>query len=328
MPLKKFSSFILRFGLSFVLLAWLFSKIDMAKIGAVVRGADFLWLLAGFAFFALDNVFLMVRWAVIMDALKLKVPLRQAGRSYMIGLFGNLFLPSAVGGDILKGYTLCKHSEERTKVVASIILDRLCGFAGVILMATISFVVGFRMIADPGLIAPIVILAVASSVVAVALFHQGIYTWACGVANAFPRLKGRLIHMHNDITLLRKSPSYGLAAVGIGLWTQVLFVLCYFFISKALGADIPLGYFFVFVPLICIASSVPSLGGLGVREAGAVYLFSRIGVGSEMAVSISLMTFVYMVIVGLIGGLVYVITLYPRRIQHPSQASASGGTQS
>src|SRR3989338_3854206 len=68
----------------------------------------------------------------------------------------------------------------------------------------------------------------------------------------------------------------------------------------------------------CVASALPSIGGLGFREAGAAYFFSRIGVDSGIAVSISFMTFLFMVAVGLMGGAIYVLTLSFRRIQYHS----------
>ena len=65
------------------------------------------------------------------------------------------------------------------------------------------------------------------------------------------------------------------------------------------------------MPLICVASSVPSIGGLGVREAGTAFLLAKVGVDSGVAVSISLINFLFMVLVGLLGALIYWLTKCP-----------------
>jgi uncharacterized membrane protein YbhN (UPF0104 family) len=80
-------------------------------------------------------------------------------------------------------------------------------------------------------------------------------------------------------------------------------------------------YFLIFIPMVCVASTFPSIGGLGVREAGAVYLFARIGIDSGIAASLSLINFLFMVVIGLIGGVFYVTTVSSRRLQHNSQSS-------
>lgn len=323
MSIKRFSSFFIRFGLSFALLAWLFSKIDRQKTLEVFQSADAGLLLLALAVFLFNNVILLARWMVVMRGLKLKVSFFESARSYFIGLFGNLFLPSSIGGDILKAYTLCKHSKDHTKVVASVLLDRLSGFAGIVIMALASFAIGYKMINKPALILPVVILGCVSVAAALVLFNRSAYGWMCGVVNAFPKFKEKLMAMHDDIALLKASPRHGLGAIAISIAGQMSFILVFFLIAKSLGQNVSIGYFCVFVPLICVISMIPSIGGLGVREMGSVQLFASAGVASEAAVSMSLMVFVFMVIVGLIGGLVYVITLYPRRIQHPSQTSVS-----
>jgi uncharacterized membrane protein YbhN (UPF0104 family) len=96
---------------------------------------------------------------------------------------------------------------------------------------------------------------------------------------------------------------------------QIVYSLNLYLIAKALGQDLPIIYFLIFSPIICVVSVVPSIGGLGVRELGAVYLFGKIGVDSGIAASITLIIFIFMVIVGLIGGIIYVFTIPDRRIQ-------------
>jgi uncharacterized membrane protein YbhN (UPF0104 family) len=239
---------------------------------------------------------------------------------YFYGLFGNLFLPTAIGGDLIKAVGLCKNSTQKPRVIASILLDRLSGFASISLVAIMAFIFGYRFIDDKTLVIPILFMGAASASIAAVLFHEKIYSFFCRIFSRLPRFKKNLMTMHYDIALLKDSHKYkeGVKAVLLSSVSQVVFAFTYYFTAKALHQDIAIIYFLIFVPIICVISSLPSIGGLGVREFGAAYLFAKIGIGSGIAVSLSLINFLFMVMVGLAGGVLYVYTLSTGRIQHPS----------
>ena len=308
---KMLMSFLLRFGLSAVLLWFLYKQIDMEKTLEVVKVAQ--WKYAGMAFvlFIMIHVVLLLRWSSFIDAFELKVSALSRVRYFLIGLFGNLFLPSAIGGDVIKTVGLCRYSEQRSKIVASVLLDCLSGFAGIVVMATGAFLLGFHLIEDIGIAVSIVLMAIGSFSIGLILFHEGIYSFCCRIFSAFPKLKDGLMKMHYDIALLKEKRYVFYQSIAWSCLSQMLLAVSFFLIAKALHQDVLLHYFFIFVPLVCVASSVPSIGGLGVREAGAAYLLGKVGVASGVAVSISLVNFLFMVIVGLLGGVFFLCTKPP-----------------
>ncbi len=313
---KNVLSFILRVGLSALLLWFLSTKIDLAKTIIVVKSARFDFFLMAFGVFFITNIIIFWRWFILVKALDLNASAFEVLRFFFFGLFGNLFLPSAIGGDVIKILGLCKNSEQKPKVVASVILDRLSGFAGITLVATVSFLLGNKIIDDASLVVPVVVLAMGSLVVGLILFHEKTYSFCCSIFNALPRFKDVLMNIHYDISLMKNKKTEGLQTIFFSVLAQGIFACSFFLITRALNQHIPLIYFFIFVPLICVASMVPSIGGLGVREAGAAFLFAKVGVDSGVAVSMSLINFLFMVVVGLAGGLFYVLTLSSGRMQH------------
>lgn len=327
--MKNILSLLLRFGLSGLLLWYLFRKIDWQLTVETLKSADLIYLLMAGVIFLITNAIIACRWFIFIKALKLKVRTLEVIRYFFIGLFGNLFLPSAIGGDIIKIVGLCRASNEKQKVVASILLDRLSGFAAVAFIAVVAFLFGLNagLIDDLTLCIPVAILGLGSLTIALLIFHEGLYTFGCRVFNFLPKVKQWLIKLHYDIALLKGERAKGLTALLLSGCGQTLLALVFFFIAKSLHQDVNLLYFFIFVPLICVASSVPSIGGLGVREAGTAYLFGKVGVQAGVSVSMSLILFLFMVVVGLIGGMVYVFTLSSGRLQHHSQnAVASSET--
>ncbi len=305
---KDILSFFLRVGLSAALLFYLYKKIDVTKTWEIVKTADLGYILyAGFIFFVI-NLILLGRWLMMIKAFDIKVPLITVVRYFCIGVFGNLFLPSSIGGDFIKTIGLCMYCKEKAKVVASVLLDRLSGFGGMVVVATISFASANKLISDSSVLITIVMMAVVSSLMVTILFNEKIYSFCCQIFSRFPKIKASVMQMHYDIALLKGNRAVLYRMVGISCVAQLMAAVLSYYLGKALHQDIDLIYFIIFTPIICVAASMPSIGGLGVREAGAAYLLAKVGVSSGIAVSISLMTFVFMVIFGLIGGIVFVTT--------------------
>jgi len=211
---------------------------------------------------------------------------------------------------------LCQETSQKAKVVASVLLDRLSGFASIIIVSVGAFVIGFQHIKDYVLLIPIGIMVAGASTISFVLFNEKAYSFCCKLFTKFPKLKNNLMNLHYDIALLKDKKVEAIKGIFMSCLSQFTFSLVFYLLAKALHQDVPLIYFLIFVPMICVASSVPSIGGLGVRELGAVYLFSRIGLEEGISASLSLMSFFFMVIVGLLGGLFYVSTVSARRVQH------------
>ena len=313
---KNIISFLARIILSAALLAWLFSKIDTAQMISILKTADLMFIGLALFIFLLINLVILLRWYVLIKALDLKVSFFDVVRNFFIGLFCNLFLPSAIGGDIVKAFGLAKNSSQKARVVASVILDRLIGFASIVLVAIVAFIFGYRFINDVSLLWMILILAVFSSVMFVTLLNEKLFEWACRIFNRVPKIKSALMDLHYDIVLIKDKTKDVAWAMGLSCVSQVVLAMIFFLIIKGLNHEVGLVYFFIFSPLVCVAASLPSVGGLGVREFGWVYFLAKVGVSQDVAVSMSLMSFVFMLIVGLLGGLIYVTTVSSGRLQH------------
>jgi uncharacterized protein (TIRG00374 family) len=312
-------SFVLRLALSVGLLAWVFSKIDMQHTCSVIKSADMGYMLWAWVVFFLTNLIILVRWDILIRALKLKMPFWTITKWFFIGLFCNLFLPTSVGGDVVKTIGLSKQVQQKPKVFASVVLDRLCGFAGIVIVAAIMFIVGYHQIPDRSVGVSIVGMTLISLAITAVLFSHRIYSFCCRLFDRWPNLKKNIMDVHYDIVLMKGKINEGIAAIVLSCVAQVVLAYVYFVVAKALHQDVNFFYFMIFSPLICVATALPSIGGLGVREMGWAYLLSKVGVAQGVAVSISLINFVFMVLVGLIGGVMYVATFFDRRIQ-PDQA--------
>ena len=136
--LKDFMSFALRIIISGLLLWYIFSKIDFSKVVGLIKTADVRFLIFALIANTVIVINMLYRWFIYIRALDLKVKSWDVIRFYLAGLFGNLFLPSAMGGDIIKIVGLCHNNDQKPKVVASVLLDRLSGFAAIAIVAILA----------------------------------------------------------------------------------------------------------------------------------------------------------------------------------------------
>ncbi|MBI4838851.1 MAG: flippase-like domain-containing protein, partial [Nitrospirae bacterium] len=102
-----------------------------------------------------------------------------------------------------------------------------------------------------------------------------------------------------------------------GFIIQIIGITSVYILSFSINLNLPIIYFFIFVPIINVAAAIPIsvFGGSGVREAGFVILFGSIGVAKEDALSLSLLLFAIMCLISLIGGIEYLRVGKPKEVK-------------
>jgi uncharacterized membrane protein YbhN (UPF0104 family) len=85
---------------------------------------------------------------------------------------------------------------------------------------------------------------------------------------------------------------------------QTTFIIANYLLARSLSIEIPLAFFFFFVPILLIMGVAPSVNGIGVREATFLFYLTEFTT-SEKALALSLLTTFFMILVGMISGVVY-----------------------
>ncbi len=304
----KFLSIVFRVILSAGLLAFLYYRIDIEQTKEVVLASRVEYIFYAFGVYILIFGVILLRWITFIRAMDLQVPLFQVVRFHFFGLFFNPFLPTGIGGDIVKIIGLCAYTDEKSKVVGTVVLDRLVGFIAMVIVATVAFLSGFHLIKDFSLISSITALALLSVVLAGVLFHERTYTFCCRIFGPFPRLKEKVIDMHYDIALLKDRLHAMYLTFAYSCLAQGTLAVVYYLLARALHQEVSLVYCLIFSPLICVVTALPSIGGLGVREAGTAFLFAKAGIAVGVSVSISLIIYLFTLVVGAAGAVFFVMT--------------------
>jgi uncharacterized membrane protein YbhN (UPF0104 family) len=112
-----------------LLLLYVFSKLNLSKVEALVSQSNPWWILAAIVCFFLSTMVSASRLMSFFKSIDLHIRWQFNLRLYMLGMFYNLFLPGGIGGDGYKIYLLNKNYKlPAKKVFWAILFDRLSGF--------------------------------------------------------------------------------------------------------------------------------------------------------------------------------------------------------
>ncbi|MBI5234547.1 MAG: flippase-like domain-containing protein [Deltaproteobacteria bacterium] len=255
-----------------------------------------------------------LRWSIILKK-DVDVPYLKLFSIYFIGMFFNNFLPTLVGGDIIKGYYLYKASGKGGVALASVFMDRYAGFSALIVIALGALIMGHALIAGTGLAFALILLifgyAAGSLILWVDLFNSRVMRLLARVQ--FYQLNEKIDKFYKVLMSYRDHRRLLLKAFFCSLIVQAGVIVVYYFIALGLGMKVPMAYFFLFIPLTTAASMLPiSVSGLGIREGVFVFLFTKAGATEEQALSLSLIFFFIAVFISLIGAVEYIRSGTPK----------------
>lgn len=316
---KKALSLFWRFGISIILLFVLFKKIDFKSTFGVIAGLDKPYFFLAIAVFFFLDLFAFLRWKMLLDAQGARFPAKRVLGSFGGGLFFSLFLPSTIGGDVARTLDLGTHTKSRSVIAASVFLDRLSGFVGLVIVALVSLVFGCRLISEPSVYLVVFLLSVILAGLLLVIFNNGIYNWL----NRSIHKKGivdNIRKMHSEMYFFRSQPRVLVLNVLYSVIIQAGSSIFSYCVLRSLGVRINVLYPLVFNPVITVITTLPvSIGGLGLRDMSSVFFYAKAGVSQNIALAQSILNFSVIVFFGLIGGIIYAAAFRHRRIQ-PHQA--------
>jgi hypothetical protein len=90
-----------------------------------------------------------MKWGLFLRERGVVIGFHRLFRLYLIGSFFNNFLPSMVGGDLVRAYVLGKQIESHAHSLASVFLERFTGMIALVSLATASFLFNSGLRQEP-----------------------------------------------------------------------------------------------------------------------------------------------------------------------------------
>jgi uncharacterized protein (TIRG00374 family) len=307
--MKRAALQVLKIGVSLTLLAYLLRTTDLQAIEERVRTADLVDLLAAVLFYTANLALAAWRWRLLLGGVGYPAPMRQLTASYLIATFFNNFLPSNIGGDIVRVRDASRLTGSTTASLAVVGIDRILGFGALYLLAAVAFVAAPPMVRElAGARAVLLLLAVVFSGLAYVFFRPGTARWLMKLSrlDSLDFARERFLVVQEAVHCYRKRMGLiwaaGLASVAI----QVLVVLYFLAIARALQIPLDSGTAFLMVPLCTLVQTLPvSFNGWGVRESVFVLYFAQVGLSRPSALAFSLVGAALVVLLSLSGAVVW-----------------------
>lgn len=300
--IRKHLSTIIKLGITILGLGLVFSRVDIRLVWQDIQAAIPFWLLISFILVNGSFVVRAYRWHILVVALGATIRFGRLVELYFASNFFNSILPSGIAGDVLRAVEAAQDIPPGT-AVGTVLVDRATGLMALFALALVAL--PFRPDGFPALLllqitAVCVIGLVGGFVVLEGRFVRRFGRW----------VPGRLRPLWAKLDLVLEAveacgwPAIW-AALGISIFFNLMQIGWWWAAGKALGYDINLTFYFLTTPLMSLATLLPSIGGLGIRELLATLLFTPIGLSVDEAVTLSLLVFAVERISGLLGAPIY-----------------------
>jgi glycosyltransferase 2 family protein len=245
------------------------------------RELDLRYLGLAFAAFGPPLFLMAVRWRILLAAAGVTVPFWILIRLHYLGFFFNTFMPGGTGGDIIKAVYVTRHSSQKTEAATMVLIDRIIGLVGVLMMSAAVVVFDYREVSGIALEVGVISLSLTTSFV---LFFSASFRKLVRYDVIIEKLPKSDVLKKVDRALLslrnKKADLFGALALTIGL--QLVVMVAVWCAGHALGihkakfvhyvAFVPIGYLFNALPI--------SFGGVGLMEGAYLKLFRDAGVAT------------------------------------------------
>ena len=259
---------------------------------------------AGFLIFLAACAAASARLRIIIEAQDIPVTFKESFSLTFIGYFFNNFLPTAIGGDVVKAYYLSRKTDNKAGSYASVFVDRVIGLITMILMAFIALFFVEEGIVD-NTVRMIVYFITVGSIIAIAFMtNKSLAKKFSFLFFLIRPLEAKLKKLYVIIHKYQYRKTLMLKSFAISFLSQIFFFLSMYALAFSIGAHLPLKDLFIKMPVISMMSLLPSINGLGLREGSTVVLFGST-IGQDKAFALSILWLMVLLCVSVIGGIVY-----------------------
>lgn len=305
-----------RVVITIAMLVWLSRHVHLSQLRvAVWRPMMLVWLGAALAVTFVGIVLSALRWQRVLAALELPARVPTLLRHYLASLFVGNFLPTTIGGDVLRVRRLAADTGDTAGTMASVVLERLTGWLVLPVLTIVALTVnpGLRRV-SPGPSSTAFTVAVATLVLLAALL------FVASSPSVGRKIEGRegwrrfTGAVHLGLDRARRNPALAFEICTVGFAYQLAVMLSAFLAANALGLDVGWTAILAFFPIVAIVQVLPlTVSGLGTREAALVFFLQPLGVAPADAFALGLLVYLVNLGVSLLGAPAFAVGSRARR---------------
>jgi uncharacterized protein (TIRG00374 family) len=301
---------LVRLGVSAALLYLVLRSIDLGAFRERVASMNPAWLALALLVYAAQQMIGVWRWDRLLRAQHIEVERKKLAESIWVSMFFNNFLPSNIGGDVVRITDTAREAGSKTLATTVVLVDRAIGLTALLVVAAVgAFVLWLAGIYVPGSrwlwLSCIVLVLAAIFVIAMPDFVGHLLAPLRALNK--PWVTERAQRLEEAVMRFGKARGVVAGAFGAAIVVQLAIVAFYLLTAKGLSVPLPTLLGAVLIPLSLAVQMAPiSINGFGVREAVFAFFFGRFGLPPDAAVALSLVSTGMVMGLSLVGGLLFV----------------------
>ena len=295
------------------LLYHLFRQIDPAQIWLLARTASVPWLVLALVLYLAMVLVSCWRWQLLLSAQHAPVAYGALTNSFLVATFFNNFLPSNIGGDVMRIRDTVGATGSRTLATTVVLVDRGLGLIGLVFVAAVGSTLTARGSDAIGPVGPGVLWALLAGAIALAvpllMMPSSVSLLLRPLRALHQEWVGRQIErLTTALVKFRGAPGALLAGLAGSIIVQALLVAFYVAIARALHLHVAIAHLAVVVPLSFVVQMLPvSVNGFGVREQIFGSYFRLLGQPLEWGIALSLTSAVLIMLFSVSGAVAFVL---------------------
>jgi glycosyltransferase 2 family protein len=303
-----------------LLIAGILYFVDWRKTVTVLASTDATLALLAVVVLSL-NIFISTwKWQILLRSHGLIIPFHEALRAYWVGLFCSNYLPSTVGGDVVR-MVMLRRLGRSAEVAASIVLERVTGLVVLLICSAIGLGIrpAYFDIGGAWFVLSSSIAVSMALLLTLTMLSSSLNRWLLSArvtkVSMVQLLRAKLGKLSNAIEHYRADRRAVMFNLLLSILFYIIIMLFQFMLLVAVGADVPFLDVAAIAPIIPLVSLLPvSMNGLGVAEGAFVLFYTQAGVLPEQALAAAALRRVLALLVTLVGGM-YWVADRPGRVQ-------------
>jgi uncharacterized protein (TIRG00374 family) len=300
----------LRLVVGLLLLGFLLLRFDVQEMLAALRQPSWTGILVACAAVIVAKIVLAARWRDLLESIGIRRRLRDLVALVYVGLFFGLFLPSAIGGDVARGYYVTGPKDTLAESFSVLVVERILGLLGLVAVAAAAAAVELSRDTSPlpsGML--VGFLGFGSAIVvggAAFLAWRGLGNLLRPLSRFGERADRVVTALVRGLGVLRLPETPRLRLVFLSLLLPLLGVAFYLGCARAVGVQTAALAFFLIVPVAVIISMIPvTLNGLGLREGAMTGLMLLYGAQPDRVGAFVLLSLAVATLFSLFGGVLH-----------------------
>jgi glycosyltransferase 2 family protein len=285
----------LKIAVSAGLLTVLLRRIETGTIVQELRHASLPWIAAALVLYGVMLAVSAWRWQQLLRAQGVGLRLPYLFESFLVATFFSNFLPSNVGGDVVRVTDTASAAGSKTLAATVVLIDRGVGVLGLLLVAAVGgSLAGSIMLGDGAPLSAVWLWAGLAGGTALSLplllAPQIVHRIVAPIRRVHPEwIDERLDRLTGALARFRQNPVAMLGCFAGAVVVQMVLVLFYYALARSVAIPIGVSALALLVPVSFLVQMLPiSINGLGVREATFGLFFLRLGLPLHSALLLSL----------------------------------------